>query len=224
MVLYSMIKTKSVKWVCLLSSLALSASMMAACAQNNVQAASPHESTGYTAQELTFPMDDTEKTEYNADIFEIEPFSVSFELPDGWSVGEYDPQAETYLYSGVWSRAGIYNADEQCIGAIGYNTFVWDETAEEEPMATYNQVALGNDYQFNVKNTYTVVADSSTGETALVDVYHSPVLDEASAEEKINLGILSYNREKEVYIALELDSASVSKDEATSIATSIVFN
>ncbi len=78
--------------------------------------------------------------------------------------------------------------------------------------------------EFNVKNTYTVVADSSTGETALVDVYHSPVLDEASAEEKINLGILSYNREKEVYIALELDSASVSKDEATSIATSIVFN
>ena len=38
------------------------------------------------------------------------------------------------------------------------NTFVWDETAEEEPMAIYNQVALGNDYQFNVKNTYTVVA------------------------------------------------------------------
>lgn len=175
------------------------------------------------SQELTFPVSEAEKNEYNKAIFEIDPFSICFELPNGWTTGDYDPQAETYLYNGVWSRVGIYDENGQCLGAIGYNTFGPDEGADGEPMAIYNQIALGNDYQFNVKNTYTVVANSSTGETATVDVYYSPVFDGASGVEKTNRGILAYDSEKLVYVAFEFDSTSVSDEVVTDIADSIEF-
>ena len=197
--------------------------LLAACTQTGGEAASPDSSNEYISQELTFPVSDAEKTDYNKAIFEITPFSIRFELPAGWSIGEYDPQAETYLYSGVWSRIGIYDKNDQCVGAIGYNTFEADEETDGEPMAVYNQIALGNDYQFNVKNTYTVVSDSGTGETATVDVYYSPVFDENSGTEKTNHGILSYDSEKLVYVAFELDSTSVSDEVIASIAGSVEF-
>ncbi|HIZ56939.1 MAG TPA: M56 family metallopeptidase [Firmicutes bacterium] len=177
----------------------------------------------YTSQNLTFPVSDAEKTDYNKAIFEIVPFSIRFELPTGWSIGEYDPQAGTYLYSGILSRVGIYDQNGQFVGAVGYNTFETDEETAGELMAIYNQIALGNDYQFNVKNTYTVVTDSSMGQTATVDVYYSPVFDETFGTEKINYGILSYDREKSVYVAFEFDSASVSDEVITNIADSVDF-
>lgn len=89
----------------------------------------------------------------------------------------------------------------------------------------YNQIALGNDYQFDVKNSYTVVKESDAGETATVDVYYSPVLSTTSDSEsapKTNYGILSYNSDKSVYVAFEIDS-SISNETITYIANSIEF-
>lgn len=62
---------------------------------------------GYTLHQMEFPESDAEKTDMNKDIFEITPFNIQVALPDGWSVGEFDPQVETYLYSGAWSRVAI---------------------------------------------------------------------------------------------------------------------
>ena len=197
--------------------------MLTACTQDDREGISSDPSNEYSSQELTFPVTDEEKTDNNKAIFEITPFSIRFELPTGWSVGEYDPQAVTYLYSGVWSRVGIYDTEGQCVGAIGYNTFEEDEETEGEPMAIYNQIALGNDYQFNVKNTYTVVSDSTTCETATVDVYYSPTFDNISGTEKTNHGILSYDSEKLVYVAFEFDCTSVSDEVIANIADSIDF-
>lgn len=175
---------------------------------------------------MVFPESDAEKSDFNKAIFDITPFNIQFALPDGWSVGEFDSQAETYLYSGVWSRVGIYDEEENYVGAVGYNTFELDEETEGELMAIYNQIALGNDYQFDVKNSYTVVKKSDAGETATVDVYYSPVLSTASDSDstsKINYGVLSYNSNKSVYVAFEFDSSSVTDEVITYIANSVEF-
>lgn len=92
-------------------------------------------------------------------------------------------------------------------------------------MAVYNQIALGNDYQFDVRDSYTVVKKSDVGETAIVDVYYSPVLFTSSDSEsapKINYGILSYNSDKSVYVAFEFDS-SVIDETIAYIADSVEF-
>lgn len=180
---------------------------------------------GYTLHQMEFPESDAEKTDMNKDIFEITPFNIQVALPDGWSVGEFDPQVETYLYSGAWSRVAIYDKDDNCVGAAGYNIFELDEETEGELMAIYNQIALGNDYRFDVNDSYTVVKKADAGETATVDVYYSPALSTPSntdSDPKINYGILSYNSDKSVYIAFEFDS-SVTDETIAYIANSVEF-
>lgn len=129
------------------------------------------------------------------------------------------------MYSGVWSRVAIYDKEENCVGAVGCSIFELDEETEGERMAVYNQIALGNDYQFDVRDSYTVVKKSDVGETAIVDVYYSPVLFTSSDSEsapKINYGILSYNSDKSVYVAFEFDS-SVTDETIAYIADSVEF-
>lgn len=200
--------------------------MLSACGQTTpTQQISSDLTDGYVWHQIGFPESDAEKTDFNKDIFEVTPFTIQVALPDGWFTGEFDSQAETYLYSGVWSRIAIYDKDENCVGAVGYNIFESDKENEGELMAVYNQIALGNDYQFDVKGSYTVVKKSDTGETATVDVYYSPVLSNSSDSEsdpKINFGVLSYNSDKSVYVAFEFDS-SVTDETIAYIANSIVF-
>lgn len=200
--------------------------MLSACTQTTpTQQVSSALTDGYVWHQMAFPESDAEKTDFNRDIFEIAPFNIQVALPDGWFAGEFDPQAETYLYSGVWSRVAIYDKEENCVGAVGYNTLELDEETEGELMAIYNQIALGNDYQFDVKDSYTVVKKLGAGETAIVDVYYSPVLSTSSDSEsdpKINYGVLSYNSDKSVYVAFEFDS-SVTDETIAYIANSIEF-
>ncbi len=172
--------------------------------------------------QLTFPASDTEKTEYNKSIFEIKPFDIQFQLPEGWSLGDYDLQASNYLYSGVWSRVGIYDADGTCVGAVGYNIYDAGEVVEGEPMSIYHQVALGNDYQFNVRETYTVVKETEQYQTATTDVYYAPGFTEDIGEDgAINYGILMLAVDRAIYVAFEFDSAAISNDVFVDIAKSV---
>lgn len=142
--------------------------MLSACTQNNPNSQFSNNSqvsadlpNGYILHEMIFPESDAEKTDYNKDIFEITPFKIQVAFPEKWSIGEFDSQKNTYLYSGTWARVGIYDEDNKCIGAVGYNIFEIDEEAEDELMAVYNQIALGNDYRFDVK-THTLLLKSRT--------------------------------------------------------------
>lgn len=200
--------------------------VLSACTQTTpTQQVSSDLTDGYVWHQMVFPKSDAEKTDLNKSIFEVTPFNIQVALPDGWFAGEFDSQAENYLYSGVWSRVAIYDTEENCVGAAGYNTFELDEETEGELMAIYNQIALGNDYQFDVKGSYTVVKKLDAGETATVDVYYSPVLSTSSDSEstsKINYGVLSYNSGKSVYVAFEFDR-SVTDETIAYIANSIEF-
>lgn len=183
-----------------------------------------YEVTAPYVEIVAFPGSADEKTEYNRQIYEIEPFEVRFQLPEGWSIGSYDPQAVRYLYNGVWSRAGLYDADGNCVGAIGYNIYDADEYVAGEPMSIYHQIALGNDYQFNVHGTYTVVKETERYQTATADVYYAPgFADEVGADGTVNYGILSCAVGQTVYIALELDRGAVTPGQVQEIAASLEF-
>lgn len=178
--------------------------------------------------QLTFPGDDAERTEFNREVFDISPFEITFSLPDGWRVGKTGDTDSGFLMIGAFSRTPIYDGDGKTVGAVGFNRYELYEGAEDEPMAIYNQVALGNDWQFAVRNTYTVVEKNDDVETAVVDVLYSPILFDENAPEhrdgKTNRGILSYHRGKTVYVAFEFDSTCISEEQLSAVAKSVRFS
>ena len=198
--------------------------ILSACMKADVDSQSlPNSTNEDTLQQITFPASTEEKNEFNQEIFDISPFNIEVSLPNGWHLDEFDSQSNTYLYNGVLSRIGIFDDNNNCIGAVGYNIFEPDEEAEDEKMSIYNQIALGNDYQFNVKHSYNVVKEFDAGEVATVDVYYSPVMLDNKDTEVTNYGILAYNNDKSVYVAFEFDSSATTDETMASISNSIQF-
>ena len=198
--------------------------MLSACMKADFDSQTlPNSTDEDTLQQITFPASTEEKNEFNQEIFDITPFNIEVSLPNGWHFDEFDSQSNTYLYNGVWSRVGIFDDNNNCVGAVGYNIFEPDEEAEDEKMSIYNQIALGNDYKFNVKNSYNVVKEFDAGEVATVDVYYSPVMLDNKDTEVTNYGILAYNNDKSVYVAFEFDSSATTDETIASISNSINF-
>lgn len=164
---------------------------------------------------VSFPGDLSEKNEYNASVFGIDTFSLSFVLPDGWAA---DPDADLRAYDcpGLFSKAGIRNEKGILAGIVGYN--IYDGT-ENDPKIIYNQIALGNHYQFDVRDSYKVVKDALEGTTAQCTVYRSAQI--TGGTETANHGIVSCNKELGVYTAIELFGGELSDDQLTDIAESV---
>ena len=175
---------------------------------------------GYTARLAAFPASDFGLTEYNAAVYAIEPFSLSFLLPEGWSAAE-NREATGMDMLPLFSKYELRNAAGECVGMLGYTTYEPYEGAEDDPRAIYSQIALGNHYQFDVRESYRPVAESESGVTALCDVYYSALT--GGGEEKRNRGILAYDRELLVYVAFELDAEKVTEAECEAIAASLRF-
>ena len=175
---------------------------------------------GYTARLAAFPASDFGRTEYNEAIYAIEPFSLSFALPEGWSAAENQEPTGMDLLP-LFSKYELRSADGECVGMLGYTTYEPYEGAEDDPRAIYSQIALGNHYQFDVRESYRPVTESENGVTALCDVYYSALTGEG--EEKYNRGIVAYDRELLVYVAFELDAEKVTEAECEAIAASLRF-
>ena len=115
----------------------------------------------------------------------------------------------------------IYDKNGECVGAVGYNVVPSDLDEDSLiPIAIYNQIALGNDYCFDVKENYDVVSSSDKVETALTDVYYSSVITDGS-EEKKNKGIVSYDLTHGVYVAIEFEDDALSDEQYFYIANSL---
>lgn len=167
---------------------------------------------------IEFPSGTDEITEYNKHIFDIDKFTASLSLPSGWSVA--DEASPEYSFLTAWSVRYFYSGDGKCVGAIGYN--IIPELSEEEmkiPAAVYNQIALGNDYQFAVRARYDIVKSDDNSETALTDVYYSESV--TGNGEKINKGILMLDRSMGVYIAAEFESGALTDEQHRQIAESM---
>ncbi|MCL1793287.1 MAG: hypothetical protein FWG34_05420 [Oscillospiraceae bacterium] len=175
---------------------------------------------------VIFPASDKGKTEYNAAIYEIEPFALSVELPENWSYKEREPGADFAghfaFFEILWSVFDIYDESGEFVGAVGYNIYENYEGAEEDdPRAIYSQIALGNHYHFDVRESYAVVKETEYGKTATADVYYSANIN--GGTEMKNKGILSYNRDLSVYVAMEFESALVTDEQIANIAKSVLI-
>ena len=146
---------------------------------------------------------------------------VSLTLPEGWSAQMRAPlepsQRPKYLTLGPVLAAGIYNEEGAEVGAIGAETYTETEGAEDLPQAIYSKQ----------DGSYQPVKETETGETALTQVYYSPIMAQEvgyGEAERYNKGILSYDRELLAYVAVDLDADLVSDEQAEQIAQSIVLS
>lgn len=174
--------------------------------------------------DVTFPVSDRGQTAYNEVIYNVTPFHLRMELPAGWSMAERETEStleDPAPLSGMWSILNITNENGQVVGAIGYNLYEEYEGAEEDPRAIYSQIALGNDYRFDVREKYQVVSEREFGVTALTSVYYSPSIHDGT--EKQNPGIVSYDRSLLVYVALEFEAGQIEEAQLTRVAQSIQF-
>ncbi len=161
---------------------------------------------------------------------------VSLTLPEGWSAQMRAPlepsQRPKYLTLGPALAAGIYNEEGAEVGAIGAETYTETEGAEDLPQAIYSNLTLANHYNFSARppeqdGFYQPVKETETGETALTQVYYSPMMAQEvgyGEAERYNKGILSYDRELLAYVAVDLDADLVSDEQAEQIAQSLVLS
>lgn len=159
----------------------------------------------------------------------MESFSARLTLPQGWFLAKRGLSAadianlDTNEIMGTFLTTYIFDGDGICVGKMGCNYYELYEGAEDNPQAIYNQVALGNHYQFNVHDTYEVLKSNDIIETGMSDVLYDFESANAGGSKGVNYGILSRSKEGFVYIALEFERELVSEEAVKAIADSISF-
>ena len=159
-------------------------------------------------------------------VYQIEPFDISLELPEGWQIVDRiaDPTSPRLFFfcQLLFSPLSILDTDDNLVGMIGYNIYEPYEGAEDNPQAIYSWIALGNNYQFDVRTSYEVTEVSDWGKTAIVGVYHSPSVNQGT--ELYNYGIISYHDGLKVYIAAEILQEMATPEQVATLAKSIVIH
>ena len=99
---------------------------------------------------------------------------------------------------------------------------------EIEPLMIYNQIGLGNNYHYTVKQKYEIVNNTEEIQTAITEVYNDLDLRSEErgnyTEEEYNFGIVSYCKTLPVYVALDLDREAFTPEQVEGIAGSISFD
>ncbi len=221
------------KWISILPAISIAVLLFTGCSKGNDTSGAPDVSeeisaeitavqkSGFIENTLVFPSENDEITEYNKAVLDIEKFTVSFLLPDGWHTEEKSSDDISKAYASVFSPHYIFDENDNCVGLVGYNIIPQELSGEELiPNAIYNQIALGNDYCFDIREKYDVVSSSETCEKALTEVYYSDVITEGNGE-KYNKGILAYDSLLGVYIAFDIDSTALTDGQCADIAESI---
>lgn len=157
--------------------------------------------------------------------------SLALALPDGWSLCEGDEATpnvdqKLYLYLVDKDKKYISNAAGEYVGAVDCMSYTVSAGNEDKPEVIFLKIALGNGYRFDIHGTYAAVTEvnrHALGTTYLTDVYYSPSFRApwTVAEEKHNLGILSYNRDACVFAALEFERDRIDEETVSAIAQSL---
>ena len=185
----------------------------------------PEEEAGPTA--ITFPADQEGKNEYNADIYATGPFSVQLQLPQGWTVekpGEQQIDTTIPLFNQL-----LLVKDGQRMATMGFNIYedAGGVPAEQYYQVVYAGIRLGSTYFWNL-DPYQPLSSWENGETALATVCYQDkeALDSGkSAAEAQSIevpGIVSYDRERKVYIGIQF-AEGTEQALAEEIAKSLVW-
>lgn len=157
---------------------------------------------------------------------EGESFSVSFDLPEGWTASAREPDAgqdvhEPLALASVTSIYDLYDAQGGLAGAVGYSPYEPYEGERDAPAVVYAAVRMGSVYRFDTEESYEVVKETDVGANAVMDV----VLQEGGAggSATLNRGVLAYDRDRAVFVAFELDAGRVTAQQQRDIAASVEF-
>ena len=157
---------------------------------------------------------------------EGESFSVSFDLPEGWTASAREPAAgqdvhEPLALASVTSVYDLYDAQGGLAGAVGYSPYEPYEGERDAPAVVYAAVRMGSVYRFDTDESYEVVKETDVGANAVMDV----VLQEGGAggSATLNRGVLAYDRDRAVFVAFELDAGRVTAQQQRDIAASVEF-
>lgn len=213
-------------WVTLLAALAVAALCIGLILNGN--------RTG--AASITFPAYQGGKDQYNSAIYEIEPFTISMELPVGWSISL--PAESDQIATTPWTPVIICAADGSPVGSAGFGIFedVPDVPQEDYYKVAYSEIRLGSLVSWC--NDYTPVRATETMEAATCLLYVSNVFtgnreytipprvavtgyDGAEAGYVEYPAVVAYDREMGVYVAMNFQLDSVTEEELATIAESI---
>ena len=197
------------KWKRQLALLCLGALCLGGCARRAAPQAE--------AEVLTFPAQAAQ---------EGESFSVSFDLPEGWTASAREPDAgqdvhEPLALASVTSIYDLYDAQGGLAGAVGYSPYEPYEGERDAPAVVYAAIRMGSVYRFDTDESYEVVKETDVGANAVMDV----VLQEGGAggSATLNRGVLAYDRDRAVFVAFELDAGRVTAQQQRDIAASVAF-
>lgn len=176
-----------------------------------------HNDTSSKAVKIQFPASESDK---------IDSFSVSFDLPEGWTVEAREPDAgqdvhEPLALASVTSIYDLYDAQGGLAGAVGYSPYEPYEGERDAPAVVYAAIRMGSVYRFDTDESYEVVKETDVGANAVMDV----VLQEGGAggSTTLNRGVLAYDRDRAVFVAFELDAGRVTAQQQREIAASVAF-
>ena len=175
----------------------------------------------YQLHQVILPSSELEKTDDNAEIFEVDPFAVNLYLPAGWTVREAAAMEqegeEPYpAVDGIFSIQCILDETGRPVGSLGYNLAPTYEEAIDDPMALFAGITLAK-HSFDCRESFVPVTE---GEGLLVGT--ADVVQEYSANEgretTRNRGILLREERFGVYVAIELDSGVLTQEQTLDIA------
>lgn len=169
---------------------------------------------------IPFPAYQTENTMVNAPA-NVSPFHMYIDLPKGWEAHMPPEEAHNSLF---FTPVYLYK-DDVLMAVCGYNQF---ESIDENEIpqgeyykAVYSGIRLGSLYRWD---DYQPIVTAEGMETALANVYiqQTDGMPSAAASPTTVLpGILSYNKQLQVYVAIQFSSDTVTDEEREIIAKSI---
>lgn len=175
------------------------------------------------AASIEFPAHQYARTEYNTAILDIQPFTLSLSLPEGWSV--QIPEQSEYsevVISSECSAVYLCNVEGERVCTVDYDTFELNfEGADVEEIpyrAVYSDLMLSNHSTWDCD--YMVVKDEGAVNAATCKIMTSAAVSPSGEEEKVPAA-LAYNSDLLVYVRLAFRAGAVTDEQLEDIATSI---
>lgn len=149
-------------------------------------------------------------------------------LEKGWTIkeGTKNEGSPDLDVSSLMDTKSIIDGDGNVIGQVGIQLIDEGYKLPENPetsdlMALYNQVSLGNDFHFDIHDSYLEVRNDATEIVGMTDVYISPAINNDTEEH--DYGILAYKRGDSCYLGIILLRDAVTAEQWKNVAEHVTL-
>ena len=173
---------------------------------------------------IVFPAHQYARNQYNGYKLDIEPFTLTFALPEGWSTALPDESEYSGKITMSLSAVRILDENGSIVGSVDYNTYELNLTGVEGELteipyrAVYGELMLPNHATWDCE--YTVVKDRGNVNAATCKSFTDYVVSE-SGEDEYAPAALAYNSELSVYVSFIFHDGSITDEERTTLARSV---